>query len=159
MKDGENKSDVAVLGETGPRDGVFREPQTISDFAFGEKVAAGFDDMLDRSVPFYQEIQRMVAEMAADFALDGTNIYDLGCSTGNTFLCLHFTVPKGVRFIGLDYSEEMLKRCRQKLSEHCCGREHELICADLDTGKNSFCVHRLAQRTEQTCQAVGLGQK
>jgi len=28
----------------------------------------------------------MIAEMAADFAVEGTNIYDLGCSTGNT-LC------------------------------------------------------------------------
>ena len=28
----------------------------------------------------------MIAEMAADFAVDGTNLYDLGCSTGTTFL-------------------------------------------------------------------------
>ena len=44
--------------------------------------------MLDRSVPFYQEIQRMIADMATDFATEGSNIYDLGCSTGNTLLNL-----------------------------------------------------------------------
>ncbi len=76
------------MAATPPKDEVFREPQPVADFNFGEKVAAVFDDMLDRSVPFYQEIQRMIAEMAADFAVDGTNIYDLGCSTGTTLLNL-----------------------------------------------------------------------
>jgi tRNA (cmo5U34)-methyltransferase len=116
------------------KDEVFREPQSVTDFKFGEKVAAVFDDMLDRSVPFYREIQRMIAEMAADFAVEGTNIYDLGCSTGNTLLNLDATVPKGVRFIGVDNSEEMLKRCRQKLAEHGFERAHELVCSDLNQG-------------------------
>ena len=116
------------------RDEVFRVAQTVGDFSFGEKVASVFDDMLDRSVPFYQEIQRMIAEIAADFAVGGTNIYDLGCSTGTTLLNLNVVVAKGVKFIGVDNSEEMLKRCRQKLVEHGFQREHELICADLNQG-------------------------
>src|SRR6185503_17391486 len=60
----------------------------VPDFHFGEKVASVFDDMLERSVPFYAEIQRMIAEMASDFAVTGTNVYDLGCSTGTTLLLL-----------------------------------------------------------------------
>ena len=116
------------------KDEVFREVETVADFTFGEKVASVFDDMLDRSVPFYQEIQRMIAEMATDFAVEGTNIYDLGCSTGNTLLNLDPLVGKGVKFIGVDYSEEMLKRCRQKLADHGFRHEHELICADLNQG-------------------------
>ena len=43
-----------------PKDEVFRQPQPIGDFNFGEKVAAVFEDMLDRSVPWYREIQRLV---------------------------------------------------------------------------------------------------
>lgn len=116
------------------KDEVFREPQPSADFAFGEKVARVFDDMLDRSVPFYQETQRMIVELAADFAVDGTNVYDLGCSTGTTMLNLDAVVAPGVKFIGVDYSEEMLKRCRQKLAEHGFRRQHELICADLNQG-------------------------
>jgi len=116
------------------KDTVFKDPQPVADFAFGEKVAAVFDDMLDRSVPFYQEIQRMIAEMAADFAVDGTNIYDLGCSTGNTLINLDAMVGPGVKFIGVDYSEEMLKRCHEKLVKHGCKRPLELICADLNQG-------------------------
>jgi tRNA (cmo5U34)-methyltransferase len=116
------------------KDEVFRDVESVADFSFGEKVASVFDDMLDRSVPFYQETQRMIAEMGADFATEGTNVYDLGCSTGNTLLNLDASVPKGVKFIGVDYSEEMLKRCRQKLAQHGLRHEHELICADLNQG-------------------------
>jgi tRNA (cmo5U34)-methyltransferase len=117
------------------KDEVFKAPQgDIADFAFGEKVASVFDDMLDRSVPFYSEVQRMIGEMAADFAVPGTNCYDLGCSTGTTMLMLDRQVPKNVRFVGIDNSEEMLKRCRTKLSEHGFNRPHELLCADLNQG-------------------------
>ncbi|OOP57387.1 MAG: carboxy-S-adenosyl-L-methionine synthase CmoA [Candidatus Brocadia carolinensis] len=109
---------------------------TIADFTFGEKVASVFDDMLDRSVPFYREIQRMIAEMAADFAVEGTNIYDLGCSTGTTLLNLGQNISGKVKFIGIDYSEDMLARCKQKFVEHQFSQEHELICADLNQGIN-----------------------
>jgi len=116
------------------KDEVFREAQPVADFTFGEKVASVFDDMLDRSVPSYQEIQRMIAEMAADFAVDGTNVYDLGCSTGNTMLNMDASVGPGVTFVGIDYSEEMLKRCRQKLAERGLRHKYELNCADLNQG-------------------------
>jgi len=79
-------------------------------------------------------VQRMIGEMAADFAVPGTNFYDLGCSTGTTMLMLDRQVPKDVRFVGVDNSEEMLKRCRAKLAEHGFNRPHELLCADLNQG-------------------------
>jgi tRNA (cmo5U34)-methyltransferase len=117
-----------------PRDQLFLEPQPVTDFGFGERVASVFDDMLDRSVPFYQEIQRMIGEMATDFASEGSNVYDFGCSTGNTLLTLDAAVARGVKLIGVDYSQEMLKRCRQKLSDGGFKHDHELICADLNQG-------------------------
>ncbi|MFO0854534.1 MAG: carboxy-S-adenosyl-L-methionine synthase CmoA [Planctomycetia bacterium] len=117
------------------KDEIFRENlTTIADFSFGKKVATVFDDMLDRSVPSYREIQRMIVEMAADFAVEGTNIYDLGCSTGTTLLNLGQNIPGKVKFIGIDYSEDMLARCKQKLAEHHFSREHELTRADLNQG-------------------------
>ena len=67
-------------------DALFRDKKDmISDFDFGENTARVFDDMLNRSVPAYGEIQRMMAEIAGYFAVANTNIYDLGCSTGETF--------------------------------------------------------------------------
>lgn len=47
-------------------DRVFAQEKAAEDFRFDEQVAGVFDDMVDRSVPFYQEIQRMVGELAAD---------------------------------------------------------------------------------------------
>ncbi len=107
---------------------------SIGDFRFEEKVAAVFDDMLNRSVPFYQEIQRMIVELALDFVADGTNIYDLGCSTGTTLLNLKRSIGDRAKFIGVDYSEDMLAKCRKKLAENNFSGEYELICADLNNG-------------------------
>ncbi len=134
MTDAAEETPAASGKSEATKDEVFRQVESVADFNFGEKVASVFDDMLDRSVPFYQEIQRMIAEIGADFATQGTNIYDLGCSTGNTLLNLDASVGNRVKFIGVDYSEEMLKRCRQKLAQHELRHEHELICADLNQG-------------------------
>ena len=114
------------------KDQVFSAPQPIADFQFGEKVAAVFEDMLDRSVPFYSEMQRMITEMAVDFMVPGTNVYDLGCSTSTTLINIAPKAPAGVKFIGIDNSEEMLKKCDKKLKAASFPREYELVCGDLN---------------------------
>ena len=117
------------------KDEIFKENmQSIADFTFSKNVASVFDDMLERCVPLYQEIQRMIVEMAVDFSVDGTNVYDLGCSTGTTLLNLGRNIQSNVKFIGYDYSEEMLARCKQKLVEHQFPRDYDLICTDLNQG-------------------------
>jgi tRNA (cmo5U34)-methyltransferase len=117
------------------RDRVFAEQKAaVADFKFGAEVATVFDDMLGRSVPFYAETQRMIGELATDFAVDGTNVYDFGCSTGTTLLLLDGRVPKNIRFVGLDNSEAMLAKCEAKLKQHGFDRPYELRFADLDTG-------------------------
>jgi len=116
-------------------DRLFSDKQpVIKDFTFGKQTAAVFDDMLQRSVPFYAEVQRMIGEMAADFAVEGTRLYDLGCSTGTTLLTLDPFVAKGVRFIGVDSSSAMLERAKDKLTHHKIARDYELQCADLNDG-------------------------
>lgn len=124
-------TDPSPAAEPG-RDEVFRNPQAaVADFRFGKNVAAVFDDMVDRSVPFYAEMQRMITEIAADFAAPGTVVYDLGCSTGTTLAALDATLPPDVKLVGIDNSAEMLDRCRAKLDSHGITRPHELLCADL----------------------------
>src|SRR5690606_28787498 len=114
------------------KDNVFSEViKKPSDFKFGATVANAFDDMVERSVPFYREIQRMIIEQAAEFALPGTNVYDLGCSTGTTFTRLDAHVAKQVRFVGIDDSKDMLDKCKAKLKEANVSREYELKKADL----------------------------
>lgn len=113
-------------------DNVFKEEiKKPSDFKFGATVANAFDDMVERSVPFYNEIQRMIIELAAEHALPNTNVVDLGCSTGTTMIGLNPHVNENIKFIGLDDSAEMLKKCDVKLKEANFTREYELITGDL----------------------------
>ena len=117
------------------KDEVFRdEIEKVSDFKFGANVAKVFDDMVNRSVPFYGEIQRMMAELAADHAREETFVYDLGCSTGTTMIGMDTLVEKDIKFIGVDDSQEMLDKCKSKLMELGFSRPYELRCADLGQG-------------------------
>jgi tRNA (cmo5U34)-methyltransferase len=115
------------------KDRLFSEKlDEISDFDFGKDTAVVFDDMLSRSVPYYAEIQRMIGEIAADYAVEGTRVYDLGCATCNALFELDPILPKDVKFVGVDFSEEMLDQARHKIAERGIKRDHELICADLN---------------------------
>jgi tRNA (cmo5U34)-methyltransferase len=110
------------------------EIEKASDFKFGANVAKVFDDMVSRSVPYYNEMQRMTAELAADHAKEGTNVYDLGCSTGTTMIGMDTMVNQDIKFIGIDDSQEMLDKCKSKLTELNFSRPYELLCADLAEG-------------------------
>jgi len=115
------------------KDQVFKEEiQKAEDFKFDTTVANVFDDMVNRSVPFYGEIQRMIAELAADFAKPGTDVYDLGCATGTTLLGMNTSIAEDIRFIGVDDSHKMLDKCRAKLTAAGFKRPFELHVADLN---------------------------
>src|SRR5690606_13335331 len=68
---------------------------------------------------------------AAEFAVPGTNVYDLGCSTGTTLLNLDSYVDQQVRFVGIDDSKDMLEKCAAKLQEAKLSRSYELRNVDL----------------------------
>jgi tRNA (cmo5U34)-methyltransferase len=114
------------------RDEVFKDDiKEASDFAFSSKVAKVFDDMVSRSVPFYGEMQRMIAELAADHAQPNTNVYDLGCSTGTTMIGMDTMMAPDIRFIGVDDSADMLTKCDAKLKEAGVVRPYSLELANL----------------------------
>lgn len=117
------------------KDEVFKDTLSRpSDFKFSSKVAGVFDDMVVRSVPYYIEMQRMMGEIAADQYQENTNVYDLGCSTGTTLICMNESVPALAKFIGIDDSPDMLKKCRDKLVEAGFTRPYELQVQDLNEG-------------------------
>jgi len=114
-------------------DDIYHEARpAIGDFKFDRSVATVFDDMVSRSVPYYLEIQRMLVEMVRDFAVPATSVYDLGCSTGTTFINLHPHLDPRIRFVGVDSSAEMLEKCRAKFRQHGIDRLLELQCRDLN---------------------------
>ncbi len=113
------------------KDEVFKDITKPSDFKFNTTVVNVFDDMVNRSVPFYDEMQRMIGELAGTHAKDGTSVYDLGCSTGATFLSIDPHVSPQVKFVGIDDSGEMLQKCDTKLQAASVTRPYELQQADL----------------------------
>jgi tRNA (cmo5U34)-methyltransferase len=117
------------------RDEVFKEPkQQQPDFKFDQNVVTVFDDMVTRSVPYYLEIQRMIGELAAEYAQPNSVIYDLGCSTGTTLVNMNATVQPEIKFVGIDDSPNMLAKCRENLQ--CVGvtRPLTLTACDLNKG-------------------------
>lgn len=114
------------------RDEVFKDKAvTAADFSFNKEVATVFDDMVSRSVPFYEEMQRMVSELAQAHAKKGSKVYDLGCSTGTTLLLMDKMIPEDIELVGIDESAEMIQRCRDKFQSFHLRRNIELQVADL----------------------------
>jgi tRNA (cmo5U34)-methyltransferase len=99
------------------RDELYRSTEHVEDFTFNDDVADVFDDMLNRSIPFYSEVQRMVVELGSLFLSAGT-LYDVGCSTGNTLLGFAAKIPADnpVRLIGIEPAAAMRQKAEAKLS-------------------------------------------
>ncbi len=94
-------------------DKVFTKP-IKKHFEFDEEVAAVFDDMLQRSVPFYKESQKITEFFALKQLEDGGVAYDLGCSTATLLINISRKLKKSATLIGLDNSEAMLEQARKK---------------------------------------------
>lgn len=100
------------------QDEIFRNHDKVQDFIFDDRVAAVFDDMLERSVPFYSEVQRMVVELAAEFLRTDGAVYDIGCSTGNTLYGIAQVIDadRNVRYVGIEPSPGMREQAAKKLA-------------------------------------------
>lgn len=115
-------------------DEIFKsETMKSTDFKFDLNVVKVFDDMVVRSIPYYPEIQRMIAEIAGTFAQPDTAVYDLGCSTGATFLTIDTVLAPSVKFVGIDESEEMLDKCQMNLVSKGVTRNFDLFTANLNS--------------------------
>ncbi len=109
-------------------DKVF-EKSITKQFEFDEDVASVFDDMLNRSIPFYKEMQRLTINFALNFLKENDNVYDLGCSTASTLIELSKNSPYKLNLIGIDSSTAMLSRASKKCKAF--GVDIKLINEDL----------------------------
>jgi tRNA (cmo5U34)-methyltransferase len=99
------------------KDKVFETP-IEKQFEFDADVAAVFDDMLERSVPFYKTSQDMTKELMLEYLSDDAIVYDLGCSTASLLLECERRINaegKKVKLIGIDNAEAMLNQARKKI--------------------------------------------
>lgn len=87
------------------------------EWRFDRNVSKAFDSHVRKSVPFYDEIQRMVVELSEYFVRDHSTVYDLGSSTGETLgmLSSSHAGKEDVQFIGFDLSESMVSEARKKV--------------------------------------------
>jgi len=95
------------------KDSIFEKP-IEKKFEFDEAVASVFDDMLSRSVPFYDEVRALIISLILQDAREGMRVLDLGVSTAKFLLELHAKATIPMRLKGIDNSEAMLERARQK---------------------------------------------
>jgi tRNA (cmo5U34)-methyltransferase len=101
------------------KDHIYREPRSpIPPFEFDEEVARVFDDMIRRSVPFYQEIIDRQIQLIVRYYRPGTRIYDLGCSNGNLGIALCRQMDEtDFQMIAVDNSVPMLDAYRARLAD------------------------------------------
>ncbi len=112
------------------QDKVFTE-KIEKKFEFDEAVASVFDDMLSRSVPFYDEVRKLVISLILSEQDDGKKVLDLGSSTAKFLLDLHSKMESKMILKGLDNSQAMLDRAEQKCQAF--GANIELELADMLT--------------------------
>ncbi len=114
------------------KDKVFTE-KIVKKFEFDEAVASVFDDMLSRSVPFYDEVRKLLISLilSKEKEKEEMKVLDLGSSTAKFLLDLHSKMSTNMRLKGLDNSQAMLDRAEQKCQAF--GANIELQLADMLT--------------------------
>ncbi len=101
------------------KDNIFTTP-IKKHFEFDEDVVAVFDDMLTRSIPFYQEVQDLIKYLVDKFTRlhekENLVIYDLGCSTASMLLHIEgLKITEQIELIGIDNSAAMIKQGNHKI--------------------------------------------
>lgn len=122
------------------KDTIFADrPFEKGSFEFNDEVANVFDDMLNRSIPFYRESIDILCNVVKNFHSPQKIIYDLGCSTGNTLLKIHEDLKnsskkdlQNIEYIGIDDSQAMIEKFNQKILT-AKTKKMKAICDDINT--------------------------
>ncbi len=88
------------------------------DFSFSNLGTENFDEHIDLSIPHYSTLNNNIIALSDYFVENGTNVYDIGCSTGKllrrlrekreTKDCIGSEVNE-TKYIGLEINEEFSK--------------------------------------------------
>jgi len=114
------------------KDEIYREaPSKLAGFDFDERVAAVFDDMAERSIPLYHEVQETIVALIGEYVAPGSRVYDLGCSTGSMTARLATGLPELEEIIAIDNAEAMIDRARENTARLETGVRIETRVSDL----------------------------
>jgi tRNA (cmo5U34)-methyltransferase len=114
------------------KDELFENGPWPKPFVFNEDVVRVFDDMVSRSIPLYREVLVCAAHWARAYYQPGTRIIDVGCSTGTFLELLGRFLKQPATLAGIDNSQSMLEKARQKLIGVQEFHQVELICENAE---------------------------
>lgn len=111
---------------------------------FDEAVTDVFENMLERSIPQYHVMRDSVADLTKSILLntkrikDHWDILDIGCSDGLMLEKLITTLDGQGHYVGIDVSEPMLKKARERFSNRSISKNVDIRYCDLRTDFPEF---------------------
>lgn len=107
-------------------------------WTFDGNVTEAFDDMLERSIPNYEDMRRFVTDAACYFAthsaLKAPHIVDLGASRGSSLAPIVDRLGAKARFTAVEMSDPMLEALRERFKGYRDARVLEVKSWDLRDG-------------------------
>ena len=105
-------------------DGVTERDRVLAGekWEFDAEVARVFDDMLARSIPQYQTMRYLTAQLVLRHLKENgaraPKLLDLGCSRGGAIADMIAYLPEDARFLGLEVSEPMVRAARSRFAKN-----------------------------------------
>lgn len=91
--------------------------KTVPKFKFDHQISNIFDDMINRSIPGYQSILKIIEYLSFRYTNKNENVYDLGCSLGASSLALlNGANNRNCNFFAIDSSSDMIEKSRINIS-------------------------------------------
>jgi tRNA (cmo5U34)-methyltransferase len=101
---------------------------------FDDDVARVFDDMLERSIPAYREMRRLVNEIGLRSVRRGGHVVDLGCSRGEALAPLVANFGDSVSYTAVETSAPMLEAVRDRFESEIAAGTMDVLDLDLRSG-------------------------
>src|SRR5205823_2452081 len=100
---------------------------------FDDEVTRVFDDMLERSIPQYDTMRRLVFQVGKRFVQPDGLIVDLGSSRGEALAPFVRTFGDTASYVGVEVSRPMLEACGRRFARELSTGRMSLLDLDLRT--------------------------
>lgn len=117
------------------KDTVFSQPfDEVPPFKFDFDVSMAFDDMIERSIPYYHDIQTMICRFILSLNQSSLSVLDLGSATGLTAWTLSQALKnRSFRYLGVDNSDSMIDLAQSRFKQVQSSHDIQFTCCDLIT--------------------------
>jgi len=85
-------------------------------WSFGGNIPDKFEKHITKSIPYYLEGHEIITKLSDFFLFEGSNCYDLGCSTGNLLIKMSkYTNKKKIKFTGVEIEKKMYSFAKKNI--------------------------------------------